>query len=106
MKCAEESQIPATWIKSRLVQIHRHTVVHGGDEVSALDWRTLAVGDRYQRHLVEAEIKRMQVRQILAAVQRRYGAAGTRPKQWKMKLVDVEVQDVEIVGAFVHTVQH
>ena len=81
-------------------------MVDGSDEIGILDWRTLTVGNRYQRHLVEAEIKRMQVRQILAAVQRRYGSAGTRPKQWKMKLVDVEVQDVEIVGTFVHTVQH
>ena len=81
-------------------------MVDGGDEIGVRDRRALTVGDRDQRHFVEAEIERPQVRQILPAMQRRQRAAGKRPKQRKMELVDVEVQDVEIVSTFAHSVQH
>ena len=81
-------------------------MVDGSDEIGVRDRRALTVGDRDQRHFVEAEIERPQVRQILPAVQRRQRAAGERPKQRKMELVDVEVQDVEIVGTFAYSVQH
>ena len=81
-------------------------MVHGSDEIGVRDRRALTVGDRDQRHFVEAEIERPQVRQILPAVQRRQSAAGQRPKQRKMELVDVEVQNVEIVGTFAYAVQH
>ena len=34
------------------------------------------------------------------------GAAGDRPKQRELKLVDMEVQDVELVGALAHAIEH
>ena len=88
------------------MQIKWHAMVDGGDEIGTLYWATLAVGDRDQRHFAEAEIKRLQVRQVLPAVQRRYGTANKLPKQRKMVIVSVEVQDVEIVGTFADPVQH
>jgi hypothetical protein len=81
-------------------------VVDGGDEICVRDRRALTVRDRDQRHFVEAEIERLQVRQILPAVQRRQRAARKPPKQRKLELVDVKVQDVEIVSTFAHSVQH
>jgi hypothetical protein len=33
-------------------------------------------------------------------------AAGERAKQRKVELIDMEVQEVEIVGTFAHTVEH
>ena len=44
--------------------------------------------------------------QILAAVQRGHGAIGDRPKQRKMELVDVEMQDVEFIRLLAHPVEH
>ena len=81
-------------------------MVDGGDEIGVRDRRALTVGDRDQRHFVEAEIERPQVRQILPAVQRRQSAAGERPKEGKMELVDVEMENVELVGTFAHAIQH
>ena len=48
----------------------------------------------------------MQIGQVLAAVQRGDRAARDRAEQREMKLVDVEVQDVEVVGALPHAVEH
>ena len=39
-------------------------------------------------------------------MQRRDCPVGHRSEQREMKLVDMEVQDVEIVGAFAHAVKH
>ena len=43
-----------------------------------------------------------QIGQILAPVQGRHGHAGDRPEKRKMELVDMEMQDVELVGALPH----
>jgi hypothetical protein len=88
------------------MQINWQAMVDGGDEIGALYWATLAVRDRDQRHFAEAEIARLQVRQVLPAVQRRDSPASKRPKQRKMIIVDVEVHDVEIVGTFADPAQH
>jgi hypothetical protein len=52
-------------------------MVHGGDEIGVLYRATLAVGDRDQRHFLEAKIERLQVRQVLPAVLPRF-VAGER----------------------------
>jgi len=39
-------------------------------------------------------------------MQRGHGPLGYRPKQGKMKLIDVEVQNVEFVGELSHPVEH
>ena len=48
----------------------------------------------------------MQIGQILTAVQRGDGAARDRPKQREMKLIDMEVQNVELVGPLADAVEH
>jgi hypothetical protein len=67
---------------------------------------TLVVGDRDQRHVTEAQIQREQVGQILSAVQRGDGAACDRPEQRKMKLVNMEVQDVEVISHPSNAIEH
>jgi len=42
----------------------------------------------------------------LTAVQCGDGAARNRPKQRKLKLVDMEVQDVEVAGALTYSIEH
>jgi len=44
--------------------------------------------------------------QVLSAVQRRHRAVRDWPKQRKVKLVDVEMQNVEFVSGFAHPVEH
>ena len=90
----------------RTMQVDRQAVVDGRREVRVRHRAALRVGDRDQRHVVEADIERKQIGQILAAVQRGDGAARDRPEQREMKLVDVEVQDVEFVGALAHAIEH
>src|ERR1700736_6518609 len=80
--------------------------MNGGDKIAAGDRLALMVGDRYQRHLAKAEIKRLEIMEILSPVQRRYGAMGYRPEQGKVKLVDVKMQNIEFVGRLAHPVEH
>ena len=68
--------------------------------------RALGVGDRDQRHVVEPRIKRVQIREVLAAVQRSDSAARDVPKQWEMELIDVEMQDVKLVGSLADAIEH
>ena len=66
----------------------------------------LRVRDRNQRHLAEAQVEREQIRQVLTAVQRRDRAACDWPKQREMELIDMEMQDVEILGPPAHAIKH
>ena len=88
------------------MQVDRQAVIDGRREVRVRHRAALVVGDRNQRHVVEAEIERQQIGQILAAVQRGDGAARDRPEQRELELVDMEVQDVEVVGALAHAIEH
>ena len=88
------------------MQVDRKAVIDGCREVGVRHRPALIVGDRNQRHVVEAEIERNEIGQVLAAVQRGDGAARDRPEQRKLKLIDMEVQNVEVVGALAHAVEH
>ena len=81
-------------------------MLDGGDEIGIRDGLTLRRGDADQRHVGKADVERLEIVQILAAVQRGDGAVGNRPKQGKMELVDVEMQDVEFVRQLPHAVEH
>ena len=48
----------------------------------------------------------MEIGQVLPAMQRGDGAAGERPEQWEMKLIDMEVQKVELAGPLADAVEH
>jgi hypothetical protein len=39
-------------------------------------------------------------------VQGGHSAVGHRPEQWELKLVDVEVQNIEVAGVLAYTVEH
>lgn len=47
-------------------------------------------------------VERHMVRQILPAMQRGQRPAALGSEQWKMQIVSVEVQDVELVRALAH----
>jgi len=88
------------------MQAGRDSVVDGAREVSLRHRTALRVRDRNQRHVIETQIERQQIRQILTAVQRSHGAACDRPKKREMELIDMEVQDVEVVGPLTDAIQH
>ena len=103
---AEKGEIAAARLASGAVQVDGKAVMDGRREIRVRHRAALRVGDRDQRHVVEADIERQQIGQVLAAVQRRDGPARDRAEQREMKLVDVEMQDVEIVGALAHAIEH
>ena len=88
------------------MQIDRQAVIDGRREIRVRHRAALIVGDRNERHVVEAEIERQQVGQVLAAMQGGDGAVRDRPEQRELKLIDMEVQDVEVVGALAHAIEH
>ena len=88
------------------MQVDREAVVDGRREVGVRHRAALSVGDRDQRHVVEAQIEREQIGQVLAAVQRGDSAARDRPEQREMELIDMEMQDVEVVGALADAIEH
>jgi hypothetical protein len=88
------------------VQVDRQTVINGRREIRLRHRAALIVGDRDERHVVKTEIERQQVGQILAAVQGGDGAIRNRPEQRKLKLIDMEVQDVKVIGVLTHAIEH
>ena len=103
---AKKYRVSSARIVVGLVQVGRDAMVHGGDEIAVCDWSALIVGNRHQRHVAESDVERFEVVQILAPVQRCHGPLGYRPEQWKMKLVDVEMQNVEFICELAHAVEH
>ena len=81
--------------------------MNGGDEIGVRR-RAFAAPRRSTTSgmSAKADVERLEVVQILAAVQRGDGAMGNRPKQGKVELVDVEMQNVEFVGELPHPVEH
>ena len=88
------------------MQVDRQAVIDGCREVGLWHRPALIVGDRNERHVVEAEVERNEIGQVLAAVQGGDRAARDRAEQRKLKLVDMEVQDVEVVGPLAHAIEH
>ncbi len=103
---AEECHIVAARMVVGLEQIGGYPVIHRGDEVRAGDRPSLRVGDRHQGHVAKADIERLEVGEVLPAVGRRHGPTSHVPKQRKVKLVDVEMQDVEILRIAADPVEH
>ena len=66
----------------------------------------LGVRDRDERHVVEPRIERVQIREVLAAVQRGDGAARHVPKQGEVELIDVEMENVKLVGSLADAIEH
>ena len=64
-------------------------MVNRGDEIRFCNRLSLGIGDRDQRHVAEADVKRFEVVQVLPTVQGGHGAMGDRSKQWKVKLIEV-----------------
>ena len=81
-------------------------MVDGGGEIRVGDRLSLGIGDRHQRHVAEADIQRLDVVKVLPSVQSGHRPIGDRPKQREVKLVDVEMQDIEFVGHLAHAVEH
>src|SRR5665213_4536275 len=90
---AEKGNVPVVWFDDRAVQIDGEAMINGRREIRIRHWAALIVGDRDKRHVIEPDIERQQIRQILAAVQGGHRAVRDRSKQWELKLIDMEVQD-------------
>ena len=43
---------------------------------------------------------------VLSTMKRRYSPRSLRTKQWKVQVVDMKVQDIEIGSTLAHFVQH
>src|SRR5689334_1114461 len=95
---ADERQIATTRLEYRLIEMLGDAVVDGGHKVGVGDRPPLGVRDRYQRHIAKADVEWLQIGQILPAMDRGYGALGVRAKERKMKLIDMEVKKVELLG--------
>ena len=103
---AEKGDVVAARPGVRAMQVDRQAVIDGRREIRVRHRAALIVGDRNQRHVVEAEIERQEIGQVLAAMQGGDGAARDRPEQRELELIDMEVQDVEVVGALAHAIEH
>ena len=65
----------------------------------------LAVGDRDQRHFVEGAVHRHEVRQVQPAMQGRETLMRQVPEQHVLQQIDMEVDDVELIGPRPHLVR-
>ena len=101
----QESQV-AAGLGLEGVQVEWQAMIHRADPVHPRQWLTLRIGDRYQRHLTEFLVQRAQVRNIQAAVQGCKSRPEVTPDQWKMQVVGMEVNDVELPGILEDPFQH
>ena len=88
------------------MKIKRQPVVYGSDKICPRQWRALDVGDGDQRHIRKPTIQRHVIGKVLSAMKRRHSSRSFRSKQWKVQVVDMKVQDIEIGGTLAHFVQH
>ena len=65
---AEKGDVPAAWTIGGLEQVERKAVMHRGDEIGVGDRLALRVRDRHQRHIVEADVERLEVGKVLPPV--------------------------------------
>ena len=103
---AEKRDIAAARIVNGRVQVRWNTVMHGRDEVGLGDRLPLITGDRDQRHFAKADIEWLEIGKILPAVKGCQRAIGRLGKKRKVKLVDVEMQNVESFREPSYPVEH
>ena len=70
-------------------------MIDGGSEVGVRDWKSLIVRYGNKGEVVKTKIKWSIVGQILAAVQGRERFIGHASKYWEMKMINMEMKDVE-----------
>src|ERR1700728_2780439 len=88
------------------MQVRRDTVMDRLNKIGARQWFALVVGDGDQRHLAEVAVERLEVAQVLTAVQRCQGPRPERTKQRKMKQIDMKMKNVEFLGALADLIDH
>src|ERR1700730_3427151 len=103
---AKKRDIAAARIANGCVQVRGNAVMYGRDKVGLGDRPPLVVGDRDQRHLAKSDIERLEIGKVLSAVKSRHGAICHLGKKRKMKLVDVEMQNVEFFRELAYSVEH
>src|SRR5262249_34727293 len=65
----------------------------------------LRVRDRHERHFAKVAIEHLQVGKVLPSMKRGQRPVSDRPEDRKMKLVDMEMKNVELVGPFANFVE-
>src|SRR4029434_4410234 len=94
---AQECEVSSARQQGWRQQTARDAVQHRAYEVGIRNRFALGLGNRYQRHLGKRFIQNLEVRQILAPVQRGKSARRSIMKERKVKkLVDVKVQDFKL----------
>jgi hypothetical protein len=78
----------------------------GPDEVGLGDRPPLVIGDRDQGHFAKSDIERLEIGKVLSAVKSSHRAICHLGKKRKMKLVNVEMQNVEFFRELTHPVEH
>src|ERR1700726_5318718 len=78
----------------------------GSDEVGLGDRPPLVIGDRDQGHFAKSNIERLEIGKVLSAMKSSHRAICHLGKKRKMKLVDVEMQNVEFFRDLTYPVEH
>ena len=103
---AEKCEVTPPRMVAGLEQTGWQAMMDGGDKIAAGNRLALVIGDGDERHLAKAEIERLEIGQILSAVERGEGTLRHGAEQREVKLVDVEMENIELVGALPHPIEH
>src|SRR5258705_314722 len=88
------------------MQVSRNAMLHSGDEIGMRQRLALRVRDGSEGHVPEAEIEAPEIGKILAPMKGGQRSLRDRPNQWEMKMIDVEMQDIELVAPLAHLIEH
>src|SRR5436305_8349333 len=69
-------------------------------------WLPLSIRDRDQRHVAKFTVQRNQIRNVEAPMQRCNLRYRLPPAQWKMHVIQMKMNDVEIGRAGENTFEH
>src|SRR5262249_41851096 len=103
---ADERQVATTRLECGLIEMLGDPMMDGGHKVGVGNRPPLRIRDRHQRHIAETNVKRLEIGQVLPAVQGGHCPLRLRAKERKMKLIDMKVKKVEVLGGCAHTVEH
>src|SRR5262249_13174589 len=103
---AEKRQILPARFEVHAVQFSRDPMINRGNVASRRCRLALRVRDRHERHFAKVAIEYLQVGKVLSPMKRGQRPVSDRPEDRKMKLVDMEMKNVELVGPFADFVEH
>ena len=103
---AKEGEVSAARVCGEGQQILRQSMWHRAGPAYRGQRKALAVGYRDQRDVRKGGVVGLEVGKVEAAVQGRQRAVGETGHEREMQQINMEMDDVEIVGLAAHVVQH